>query len=105
MSAATALQPLMRSPSPERLSVFGALHLAAATAAAAAQDRDMTTELLATARGIADRTGNANHMGPDSATSTSRHTPSPHRGGLVPRTVTLTAQSQVRAVGGGRVGL
>jgi hypothetical protein len=63
MSAAAALQPLMRSPSPEQLSVYGALHLAAATAAAAAQDRDMTTELLATARGIADRTGDANHMG------------------------------------------
>ncbi|MGO9780035.1 MAG: helix-turn-helix domain-containing protein [Streptosporangiaceae bacterium] len=63
MSAAAALRPLMRSPSPEQLSVYGALHLAAATAAAAAQDRDMTTELLATARGIADGTGDANHMG------------------------------------------
>ena len=62
-SAAAALQPLMRSPSPEQLSVYGALHLAAATAAAVAQDRDMTAELLATARGIADRTGDANHMG------------------------------------------
>jgi hypothetical protein len=63
MRAATTLQRLVRSPSPEQLSVYGALHLAAATAAAAAQDRDMTTELLATARGIADRTGDANHMG------------------------------------------
>jgi hypothetical protein len=63
MSAAGALQRVMRSPSPEQLSVFGALHLAAATAAAAAQDGEMTAALLATARGIADRTGDANHMG------------------------------------------
>ena len=63
MSAAGALQRAMRSSSPEHLSVYGALHLAAATAAAAAQDWDMTTTLLATARGIADRTGDANHMG------------------------------------------
>ena len=63
MSAAGALPRAMRSSSPEHLSVYGALHLAAATAAAAAQDWDMTTTLLATARGIADRTGDANHMG------------------------------------------
>ena len=63
MSAAGALQRAMRSPSPEHLSVYGALHLAAASAAAASQDWDMTTTLLATARGIADRTGDANHMG------------------------------------------
>ena len=63
MSAAGALQRAMRSSSPEHLSVYGALHLAAATAAAAAQDWDTTTTLLATARGVADRTGDANHMG------------------------------------------
>jgi len=61
-SAAT-LRRLMRSPSPEQLSVYGALHLAAATAAAAAQDRATTATLLATARGIAEQTGDANHMG------------------------------------------
>lgn len=63
MGAADALQRTMRSPSPEQLSVYGALHLAAATAAAAAQDGDTATALLATARGIADQTGDANHMG------------------------------------------
>ena len=63
MSAAGALQRAMRSSSPEHLSVYGALHLAAATAAAAAQDWDTTTTLLATARGVAERTGDANHMG------------------------------------------
>jgi transcriptional regulator with XRE-family HTH domain len=63
MGAADALQRTMRSPTPEQLSVYGALHLAAATAAAAARDGDTATALLATARGIADQTGDANHMG------------------------------------------
>ena len=63
MSAAGALEHVMRSPSPGQLSVYGALHLAAATAAAATQDREMTAALLATARRIADRTGDSNHMG------------------------------------------
>jgi transcriptional regulator with XRE-family HTH domain len=63
ISAAGTLRRAMHSPSPDQLSVYGALHLAAATAAAAAQDRDMTMALLATARGIADRIGDANHMG------------------------------------------
>jgi transcriptional regulator with XRE-family HTH domain len=63
MAAAAALERRMRAPSPERLSVYGALHLAAATAAAARFDRAMTASLLATARGIADRTGERNHMG------------------------------------------
>ena len=53
ISAAGALERAMRSPSPEQLSVYGALHLAAATAAAAAQDQAMTAALLATARSIA----------------------------------------------------
>ena len=63
MAAAAALDRTMRAPSPERLSVYGALHLAAATAAAASFDRATTKSLLATARGVADRTGEANHMG------------------------------------------
>ena len=63
MAAAAALGRKMRAPTPERLSVYGALHLAAATAAAASFDRATTESLLATARGIADRTGEANHLG------------------------------------------
>jgi len=39
------------------------LHLAAATAAAAGFDRAATEALLAKARGIADHTGQVNHMG------------------------------------------
>jgi transcriptional regulator with XRE-family HTH domain len=63
MAAAAALGHTMRASSPEQLSVYGALHLAAATAAAASFDGAATQSLLATARGIADRTGEANHMG------------------------------------------
>ena len=63
MTAAAALERAMRAPSPEQLSVYGALHLAAATAAAACYDRPTTAAALATARGIADRTGETNHMG------------------------------------------
>jgi transcriptional regulator with XRE-family HTH domain len=63
MSAAGNLEHSMRSPSPEQLSVYGALHLAAVTAAAASFDRTMTTVLLDKARGIAGRTGESNHMG------------------------------------------
>jgi transcriptional regulator with XRE-family HTH domain len=63
MTAATAMEPVMRSPSPEMLSVYGALHLAAATAAAAVYDRVTASALLDKARGIAGQTGNGNHMG------------------------------------------
>lgn len=63
MTAAVTLERAMRAPSPDQLSVYGALHLAAATAAAASYDRATTETLLATARGIADRTGEVNHMG------------------------------------------
>ena len=63
MAAAAALERAALVPSPERLSVYGALHLAAATAAAASLDRATTESLLATARGVAVRTGEANHMG------------------------------------------
>jgi transcriptional regulator with XRE-family HTH domain len=62
MTAVATLERTTRALSPERLSVYGALHLAA-TAAAASFDRTTAQSLLATARGIADRTGEANHMG------------------------------------------
>ncbi len=63
MTAAAALECTTRAPSPERLSLYGALHLAAATAAAASFDRATTQSLLGTAHNIADRTGEANHLG------------------------------------------
>ncbi|MDQ2874658.1 MAG: hypothetical protein M3Y33_07565 [Actinomycetota bacterium] len=63
IAAAAALERTMRAPSPGRLSVYGALHLAAATAAAASSDRATTESLLSTARSIAVGTGDANHMG------------------------------------------
>jgi transcriptional regulator with XRE-family HTH domain len=63
MTAVAALEHAMHTPSPEQLSVYGALHLAAATAAAACYDRVTTETTLAKARGIANRTGEANHMG------------------------------------------
>jgi hypothetical protein len=63
MTAAAALEHAMRTPSPEKLSVYGAVHLAAATAAAACYDRTATETALATARAIADRTGETNHLG------------------------------------------
>ena len=63
MTAAAALERAMRGPSPEQLSVYGALHLAAATAAAACCDRTATETALAKARAIADRTGETNHLG------------------------------------------
>jgi hypothetical protein len=63
MTAAAALERRTRVLSPERLSVYGALHLAAATAAAASFDRAATESLLGTAHSIADRMGEANHMG------------------------------------------
>ena len=63
MAAAAAFERSMRAPSPEQLSVYGALHLAAATAAAACYDRAATETALAKARSIADRIGETNHMG------------------------------------------
>jgi transcriptional regulator with XRE-family HTH domain len=63
MTAAATLERAMRAASPEQLSVYGALHLAAATAAAACYDRPTTEAALAKARGIADQTGETNHMG------------------------------------------
>jgi transcriptional regulator with XRE-family HTH domain len=63
MAAAAAFERSMRAPSPEQLSVYGALHLAAATAAAACYDRAATETALGKARSIGDRTGETNHMG------------------------------------------
>jgi transcriptional regulator with XRE-family HTH domain len=63
MTAAAALERAMRAPSPEQLSIYGSLHLAAATAAAACYDRSTTEAVLDKARGIADQTGETNHMG------------------------------------------
>ena len=63
MTAVADLERAMRAHSPGQLTVYGALHLAAATAAAACYDRATTTSLLTTARGIAERTGETNHMG------------------------------------------
>jgi transcriptional regulator with XRE-family HTH domain len=63
MTAAGTLEHSMRSPTPDQLSVYGALHLAAVTAAAASYDRTMTAILLDKARSIADRTGESNHLG------------------------------------------
>jgi transcriptional regulator with XRE-family HTH domain len=64
MTAAGAMERIMRSPTPEQLSVYGGLHLAAALAAAADFDSPATAGLLGEARGIADRLGSdANLMG------------------------------------------
>jgi transcriptional regulator with XRE-family HTH domain len=63
MAAVSALERTMRAPDADTLSVYGALHLAAATAAAAVYDRAMTATLLGKAREIADRTGDGNRMG------------------------------------------
>jgi hypothetical protein len=63
MSAACALEPAMASADEGGLSVYGALHLAAATAAAAVFDRGLTASLLGKAAAIAERTGDGNWMG------------------------------------------
>ena len=63
MTAAAALERTMRAPDADALSVYGALHLAAATAAAAIYDRAMSLTLLAKAREIAHTTGEGNRMG------------------------------------------
>lgn len=64
MTAAEALEPVMTSPSPEQLSVYGALHLAAASAAAAEYDGSASPTLLRRAGDIAERFGrDANLMG------------------------------------------
>ena len=63
MTAAAALERTMQAPDADALSVYGALHLAAATAAAAIYDRAMSLTLLAKAREIAHTTGEGNRMG------------------------------------------
>jgi len=63
MTAAAALEGTMRATDSDALSVYGALHLAAATAAAAIYDRAMTASLLAKARETAEATGESNRMG------------------------------------------
>jgi transcriptional regulator with XRE-family HTH domain len=64
VTAADALERVMLTPSQEQLSVYGGLHLAGATAAAAAYDRAQTAAVLAKASIIAERLGaNANLMG------------------------------------------
>jgi transcriptional regulator with XRE-family HTH domain len=63
MTAAAALERTMRATDADALSVYGALHLAAATAAAAIYDRAMSLTLLAKAREIAQTTGEGNRMG------------------------------------------
>jgi hypothetical protein len=63
MSAAAALERRVGSPTPEHFSVYGALHLAAATAASECHDLAVTVTLLAKARDIAGETGDSNHLG------------------------------------------
>jgi transcriptional regulator with XRE-family HTH domain len=63
MSAAEALERSMVSPSADHLSVYGALHLAAATAASECRDPAATATLLARARDIAGETGDSNCLG------------------------------------------
>jgi transcriptional regulator with XRE-family HTH domain len=64
MTAAGALEKTMTFPSPEQLSVYGGLHLAAASAAAAAYDGATAPLLLRQARAAAERLGrDANLMG------------------------------------------
>jgi transcriptional regulator with XRE-family HTH domain len=64
MSAAGALERAMTSPSAEYLSIYGGLHLAAASAAAAAWDTSLAPQLLRKARSVAERLGeDANFLG------------------------------------------
>lgn len=64
MSAAQALERFLVSASAEYLTMYGGLHLAAASAAAATHDQSLTPGLLRTARQAAERIGgDANFMG------------------------------------------
>lgn len=63
INSADTFAATLKSPSPEELSVYGALHLSAATAAATAGDQQSAREFLAKARSIAERTGEGNHHG------------------------------------------
>ena len=57
MAAAVALERLMASPEPEQLSVYGALHLAAAVAASASHDYAAASAALKSARKAAGQLG------------------------------------------------
>jgi transcriptional regulator with XRE-family HTH domain len=64
MSAAGALERAMTSPSSEYLSIYGGLHLAAASAAATSYDTSLVPTLLQKARAVAERLGeDANFLG------------------------------------------
>jgi hypothetical protein len=64
MTAASALERTMKSPTPDLLNVYGGLYLAAASAAATGYDRSITPRFLQTAHVTAERLGrNANLMG------------------------------------------
>jgi hypothetical protein len=64
MSAAQALERFLPGGSVEHLNMYGALHLAAASAAAATYDESLTPTLLRVARQTAERIGvNANTLG------------------------------------------
>ena len=63
MGASAVLERAMRSQSPDRLSIYGGLHLAGAMAAAAVYDHAMASALIAKARLIAGQLGNVNLMG------------------------------------------
>lgn len=64
MTAAHAVERVMRSSSPAQLSIYGALYLAAATAAAALYDQAATRAFLARAHDTADQLSkDANLMG------------------------------------------
>ncbi|RNL81840.1 helix-turn-helix domain-containing protein [Halostreptopolyspora alba] len=57
MGAAHALERTMRTPTPDQLSVYGGLHLAAATAAASEFDRAAVPRFLRSAQRVAERFG------------------------------------------------
>ena len=64
LSAAQALERFLSAASAEHLSMYGGLHLAAASAAAATYDQPLTLSLLRTAHKVAERIGgDANFMG------------------------------------------
>lgn len=62
MGAASALERRMRPGTPEELSVYGGLHLAAATAAAAEFDRAAVPRFLRQARRAATRLGGDHNL-------------------------------------------
>ncbi len=64
ITAATAIAQLNPAPLPDQLSIYGALHLAAANAAAAQHDAALSASLLSTAGRVAGGLGHdANYLG------------------------------------------